>query len=263
MINHIRTLLMNTPGNEAADAAFPGEEIVDPNYMPIVVPNDLQTIRNVLFDINPDRAMLNYRLRQYLTIIHTTEFDSYLTALDPRITYWPVNDSTMFHASSFGPTAVQVNTPLKTLSFLNTFPPLKNASTLLQKWKLTVTDGSNLTIDNLTAPVKTTIVPYTLSSGVSNVIQLPNSPISIRFENGVGSIWFIQMLYRPLFELLDIITSLMKLDVVSNLSLFNGGSVEPYKTFANLWSNNEELLYRITGIILALAYRMHDILNGS
>ena len=65
MFNHIRTLLLNLPPVVAA-SGFPGEEIVPDTFQSLTLPGYLQTARAALFGTNPDRAMLNYRLRQFL-----------------------------------------------------------------------------------------------------------------------------------------------------------------------------------------------------
>lgn len=262
MINHIRTLLMNVTGDVSGYIYGLGEELIDPSFVSQFLSTKLQSVDNVLFGINPDRAMLCYRLRQYMTLLHSTELSEFVISFDPRITYWPIIDQTLFRTSSFGPAAEQVNTPLRTLSFVGN-TNITDGSTLLQKWQVTITDASNVTITKLTHPNTTTIIPYTITNNLSNAIQLPGSSISFIFQDGIGSEWIIQSLARPLLEISDVINLLMNLDYVNNEEIFNGGTVEPYKTFSNLWLTHPEAPYKLGGLLLAYAYQLNSLLQGS
>src|ERR1700733_15786498 len=92
MINHVRTLLLNTPSAGLPAVGYPGFEFVDPAYAPRTLPTPLQDIYRLLFGDSPDQALLNWRLREYMGILHSSEVSEYVLALDPRITYLPFND---------------------------------------------------------------------------------------------------------------------------------------------------------------------------
>lgn len=87
MINHVRTLLRNQDGQgpPTADA----EEFTPPDYTRVLLPPYLNTLRTVLFGGDPDAAMLNYRLRQYMELLHSTELAEFVYSVDTRVTYLP------------------------------------------------------------------------------------------------------------------------------------------------------------------------------
>src|SRR5512137_2784346 len=87
MINHARTLLLNKDGNKRPGADFYLEEFVDPSFRALSYSQELTELRAVLVGRSPDDGYLNFRLRQYMTLLDSTEFVSYVTALDKRITY--------------------------------------------------------------------------------------------------------------------------------------------------------------------------------
>lgn len=92
MINHARTLLMNS----ASAPISPGEEYILDTYVPFKLPRYLQNVWNVLYGDKLERKDLNYRTRQLITFLHSTELVKYVTALDPRITYWPILDKALW-----------------------------------------------------------------------------------------------------------------------------------------------------------------------
>jgi len=92
MINHARTLLLNTSplSSHAQDAGY---EYVPREFTPVRLSNALQVIHRTLFGLNPDQRFLNLRARELLSYIHQTELAEYVHKLDPRVTYWPAIDS--------------------------------------------------------------------------------------------------------------------------------------------------------------------------
>src|SRR5581483_2043121 len=102
MTNHFRTLLLNLSGNIKPPGTYPGEEYVPPGFVAQWMPPNLQQVWNVLFGYSPDRAMVNYRLRQYMPLVHAAELEQYVLALDQRVTYWPLYDDSLFQLSTFG-----------------------------------------------------------------------------------------------------------------------------------------------------------------
>jgi len=114
LINQGRTLLLNS--NVIAAGNAPGEQYVPPEYSAVQLPTYLQAIRSRLFGANPDRAMLNYRLAQYMGILHATPLSVFLTALDPRITYTDETggvtgelfDAATYYPTLYGPTLLSL-----------------------------------------------------------------------------------------------------------------------------------------------------------
>lgn len=85
MINAVRTLLHNTSG--PADFAWPGEEYLPPEFRERQPTPSLGRIRRVLFGSTPDRFMKNYRLSQFMPILHASCLAPWIYHLDPRISY--------------------------------------------------------------------------------------------------------------------------------------------------------------------------------
>jgi hypothetical protein len=56
-----------------------------------VLPEPLRRVRAVLFGRDPDRRTLLYRTRQFLALLHACELEEFVTAVDPRVTYLPLD----------------------------------------------------------------------------------------------------------------------------------------------------------------------------
>lgn len=88
MINHARTLLLNAlpaPGQ-------PGEEYIPADYKIRAVPPYLAQVRQVLLGHDTPREVQNYRVRQLMTLLHSSNLAQHIYKLDPRVTYWPTAD---------------------------------------------------------------------------------------------------------------------------------------------------------------------------
>lgn len=99
MINSYRTSLLNISGDNWPGLTYPGEELVDPLFAERKLPSYIRSVRSIIFGENPDRAYLNYRLKQITTLWHDSILNSYLSETDSRITYWPLKfsaDMSMF-----------------------------------------------------------------------------------------------------------------------------------------------------------------------
>jgi hypothetical protein len=94
MINEARTLLLNISHN-SADTSLTWSEYVPAEFIAVVLPAWLVTIRTILFGNNPTEQQLNQRVRQYMQILHAGDFADHLFALDNRITYLPFDADTM------------------------------------------------------------------------------------------------------------------------------------------------------------------------
>lgn len=97
MINHARTLLMNTSSLRAnyADSGYEGYEYTPREFAPVSIPNALKNVRRVLFGATPDGLYQGVRVAELLSYLHQTELAQHVYALDPRVTYWPPQADTI------------------------------------------------------------------------------------------------------------------------------------------------------------------------
>lgn len=84
MINHVRTLLQNTPPGAESD------EFVPPDFVPMETPRVVQKIKRILWGRTP---AYQPRIRQLMQVLHATaQCHEYALAADERITYLPFDN---------------------------------------------------------------------------------------------------------------------------------------------------------------------------
>lgn len=261
MINHLRTVLLNS--NQSFDTAtFPGEEYVDPNRRSRVLPAWLSSIYSTVFGNNPDRAMMNWRLREILVAIYAANLGEYLLLKDSRVTYAPFTVS-LLRKYMQGAVAITI-TPQEgaAIYFLGdrNAPAVNEA--IFYRCLLTVT-GSTTASAVLYAdggPVSTQAIEFTTSGGLSSVITLPESQLSVRVTNTVGSVWRIERLARPLTSLVDVVANVESGQVSDAAidSLFDGDE-SPYSHMRDIWEGSDEVQCRAAALAIALGYRMDEV----
>lgn len=261
MINQLRTLLLNQPATAIPLSNYPGEEFVPADYMPRTLPDGLATVHKLLFGITPDRAMLNMRLRQLLGLIHSTELVEFVYALDTRVTYWPPKNDSLFSRLDNVPMITNI-VGTKTLYITGSPTPFTNGNKLYYSFIIEVINGTDVTIQSLTDAIPIITANYTVSSGLSSLVSLPNTDLQFRFQAGVGSKWKVEWLTYPAQNLADLYNN-VRLGLTSDLAavLFGVDPEEPMLTFRNLWVENPYPPYQLSAVALALGYQTNILVT--
>lgn len=258
MLNHVRTLLLNQDGNQASGPDYPYEELVDPNYRAVSLPTALSAVHAVLFGGSPDRAYLNVRLQQYLSLLHAGGLEEFILDKDPRVTYLTWRDDATA-ASRFGARVVQTAGSATPFAVVGEPEADDALGRLFTQWRVEVTDAALVTVRRQTPPVETTVQGYTLTDGLSDLLPLAGADLFFRFGGGVGNVWEVEALARPGRDLAAVLNRLENVVNTVSDALFGPAGREPYQTFANLWRADDRLPYRLGGVLLALAYRIDEL----
>lgn len=258
MINAFRTLLLNENGSSTPGYPYPGEEYVPPTYHAKTLTPFQQTVRRILFGNYPDRAMLNYRLQEIMSIFHGSDLETYVTALDPRITYWPPGHD-IYDTVQAGAQITQ--TTGTNQLFPQLLPGAALGEQLYRNWEITVVDSSNVQTKWNNSPLGPISVSsaYTTSGGISSVVPLNGTLYSYRFAPGVGAVWNLTFMGTPDRNFGSVIDELVHIGGDVATQLF--GTQEPYLTFGNLWNLSPHPVYQAAGVILALAYRTNELVR--
>jgi len=269
VINHARTLLLNLDGPWRPSE--PGEDFVPSGFRAVTLTPGMNLVRSVLFGNSPDRTFLNYRLRQLLTVLHSTELEEYVLALDPRITYWP-NDNTWLFAGNFRTMASRLAGNPCNITFGGDLAADDRTGRCRHGWIVAIASTGVATITRTVAPLATENVSFTLANGITPPIRLPGSGVTLQLGTGTstaGLDWFnglrlhIDHVGRPQVDL-GMLEAMLRQSLDRTLldGLFYGtmpSLVEPYTTFKNLWDSHPSLPYRLGGLLLAYIYRIEAI----
>ena len=254
MINHARTLLLNRDGATRPVPTFFGEEYVPESFKALPLPSELITIRRALFGSDPDNAGMNYLLWQYMKILHSTEFEDYVTALDSRVTY--------LHARSlldqpFGPTVSENSAALQFVGA----PALGGTDgRLIESWGIERA-GTLYTIRNYRTNVADSHVP-TVVDGLTAFMPMTGHPdFQVRVSTSIATVnnWDVEYLARP-NESLDPINRAAQLtNIGAEAYAYLFPRREPYTTFKSLWERHAHFPYKMSGALLAVIYLTEGI----
>lgn len=259
MINHARNLLLNIPYVEFK-AHVPLEEIIDPAYKVRTLPTHLANVRRALFGETPDRYMLNYRTRQLLSIVHSTELSEFLTDLDSRITYTLTDDTYFLDQSIFALNVDQYFGATNELALVGTAWAPDKRGQMMYTWDMTYLSGET-TVRNNTSLEESVTVPSFVER-LSEPITLVGSPLAVRHYDSPAK-WTISYLAKPERTVHDLELELSKLGPSTLTKLFGIGSslmrTEPYKTLYSIWATHKQSVYRLAAAVVALIYQTEVI----
>lgn len=251
MLNHARTLLMNVDGSTAVwqDIA---EELIDPAYRALDLPTAIDRARAVLFGTNPDRVMLNYRVRQLLAVVHASPLAEYVTALDPRITY-DFADTSLVASAALAPQVSKVASAGELTLYGDTLPPDVTGQMYRSLDVLTPSDGQVRVIE--AQPWSSVTSAFAASTRVS----LGTTGLTFRLSStATGQRWVVETWSRPTRDLGTLVDLLGRIGEPNLLAIFGTGKTEPYRTFRDVFHNGREMPLRLAAIVLAIVYRSNE-----
>ena len=261
MINHCRTLLLNRDGLKRPGPSYFLEALVDPDFHPLLLSPGLQQLHDILLGVNSDNAFANYRLWQLMKILHSTEFVSYVLALDSRVTYTSMNPPVRLNSATF--TGLNLESAGSVILFVGAPVVTKQSPIILRNWQVTLKDANTVTLANW-QDGSTVDVPITFDGGMTNTIPMPGQPnFSIRISAqslSVGASWMIETFAEPSGDLTDLLDPLTRY-VLSHPEIFMPNQT-PFTVFRQLWSNEVFLPYRLSGLLLAFIYQLEKVRTG-
>ena len=265
MINHARTLLLNRDASTPPGFDYPGEHVVPSGFQSMDLPTYLDRVREKLFGSNPDRAMLNYRLHQYMSLLHASPYESYVTDLDSRVTYLDPSRRDLFDATSFTPNIRQIAGSSEPSVFLQGTPASPDAwgrlyhrytvEYLNPDFRVTTSSPTNGSADSTP----------TFTDSLSDQITLGDSGYGLligQTDLSTSDTWLVDFFLRPTWSLGEIAATMKSIGEPTLLQLFGVSNTEPYATFRNLWEKNPDTPESLAGILLATIYRTEEVRIG-
>ncbi len=251
MYNHYRTLLANLPPSGLEI----GEEKIPPAFSPVRLPDSVQAVRRVLFGGTPDRAMVNYRVRQLLAVVHTSPLKDWVYALDPRVTY-DFADATLVSDAAFRPRVLQASGPPAKLVVLGTPNPPDATGVVRLAYTVDVLSTETVSVYRYTPPASKTIFDYVLTGGASQPVPLPGSGYAVRlYTDDPGSEWAVDVYNRPARDPGELAVALESVGDAHMVELFGVEDAEPWTTLRRVWRETRETPLRLAAAVTAAVYR--------
>lgn len=264
MINHARTLLLNRSGGNQ-NLRDLGEEFIPESFRSQQLPSWLESYRRVLLGSRPENVYANFQVDKLLRIIHATQFEPYLTLFDTRLTYDP-RDAGAFSDTQYGYSLQSAIEKVTSVAPVSEVYADELHGYMRYRWSF-VLANQVATVTSMSSGRTTTlnlVDPTAAGRSVSDVVTLPDTTFQVRFSIHAPytvADWTdnfeLTLLTRPTQEISEKVETLESLRDLE-YSLFGTDDVEPYVTFYGLWRAAPSLPERITGIVLAIIYRLHS-----
>ena len=261
MLNHFRTLLANLPPTQTVGDTI-AEEPIPATFTPLPLPSFLLNARRGLFGADPDRSFVNYRTRQFMTLLHASKYVDHVTALDSRIAYATGEDAGLLPGLVFVPVITPRNAASSGAQLVVTGAPAPpDASGRMRfVFDVEVLSAESVEVRRVTPYPNLAVQSLIMTDGLSAAIPLTGSGYSFRLRTDqTGRRWGVELLNRPQRSLGQLIADLFTLGEETLTELFGRSRQEPYTTFAGLWYDSTELTDRLTGFLLALGYRTNEV----
>jgi hypothetical protein len=245
VINHLRTLLLDEDGTSWPGGGYPGEEYVPPEFRRRPMPMECRNPWRVLFGSNPDRAYKNFRLRQYMTVLHTSDLAPEVLAFDSRVTYWPLRASDK-RFDGFGTTTVSALP--QTVGELLVGGQLTANDGRGQsrfEWRVSVESGNRVSVNYHQFDV-------TFTDGLSNAFTIGQG-LTGRVRENVDDAWVVEALARPGRDLGAVVATLTKSLGASEAFLFG-----PEQELGELWRRHDFLPLKLSALLVALGRRIEE-----
>ena len=264
MLNHVRTLLLNQAWDAQPGPDFPGEELIPNGFGGLELPSYLDRLRGVLFGADPDREYLNYRLRQFMALLHATPLVEFVTSLDPRISYNEFLAEDLYSDALFLPRFQQVSGNEGTQLFFQGAPVAPDSAGRMRfLYTINVLSPDTVEVERTSSPPQAEILDLNFQAGLSGPVALAGSGYSCKLtSDSPAESWRITIHNRPQRELGELAARLRSIGEQNLLKLFGPAPREPYRTFRNLWEQHPELPFSLGGLLLAMAYRTEEVRRG-
>lgn len=253
MINHLRTLLLNAPAAQACGDDYPGEEYTPTGYNGVALPSFLRSLHGTLFGFNPDRAYLNFRLRQYLGLIRSGDLAPDEKRHDKRITYATFNDAQLLAAPRV------LYTPVESwLTVVGAPLPDDGAGRCYWEIEANVRSQTEVRIVRLQAQPQAVTINCSFENDLSSPIELVDGCLFMFRTDAVGQQIEFKVMSRPAIGLSQLCTSASELLGPNGSRLFEPVTSEAMERWRQIWKQRSEVVYRLPCIVLALGERIEE-----
>lgn len=238
-------------GREGHGLTEPGEEYIPADFIPRVVSRPLALIRLTMFGSNPDRLFLNYRMRQFMQLLHATQLSVDVTSTDPRITYLPFK-SDLFD-SAFKVTIAQPTGQNRQFDVIGTPTANMSSGFSQQSWNISVGDAGLVTVVKRRGASESNAFYLTADTPV----PLAGSDLKI-FLHGApsGTQLSVESTVRPVMDVADVLNgTAAAIGQYGVAEIFPTMPSEPVATWKRIWDTHPHSTMKFAAMLLAIAYR--------
>lgn len=249
MINHVRTLILNTDGPKSADPTLFFDAAVPP-YKALSLPPALARVSDALFYGTADYPGRVYRAYQIMSLLHASAFEACVYDLDLRVTY------TFPHVGVRIPEYKTTVVPDTKSIFLIGPPTSETDRRMLYRWSVSVVEPGLVEVVGMG---RADALDVTFIDGMSKPIPCLGTRFTFLLQEQAaqpGRSWEISHWVRPPVDLGEVIGRLAP--VLPYTDLFGEAPSGVYTTFSDL-ARSDDFVEKTVGIVLALANRTEEL----
>ena len=258
MINHVRTLLMNKgrDGNPIEDF---GEEYIPSDFIPKRLSIPLATVNRTLFGGNPDRLFINYRMRQIMALMHSTDLSQDVLATDSRVTYLPMRNDLFDDA--FKIAIKRIAGPALQVYVRGEHLVNMGSGIVHQMWDVEVLENDQVRVLKRREPFQESTTTVNYDDGLSTPVTLLGSELTVQFPPApVGYRLQIESNARPQLDVAELLNQLSISFGERGVSeVFPPLAPEPFATWFAIYNTHPLAVYRFTALLLAIAARIEQM----
>ena len=270
MINHTRTLLFNRARYDKQDHSAVGEVFIDPTYAPVALPRQLRHIHELLLPVGASRYQRNYLMLCYQSLLHIPDLEPYTLKFDPRVTY-DVDDR--MYKEVFQPVPrLAISTTDQSFVVGTRTYNLDKFSGHGESYRWDVGRMSASSVSVRPSDKVERKVQFVSEANISNDVVLLPGALSIYFQSPTRSLPLTMNIVATLgvvkpFQLDGLVESVSRLALepvafTDQLFFPVPGYEDDITVFRTLWNSHPDTMYRIGGVLLALAYQIGRIRNA-
>ena len=258
MINHVRTLLMNK-GRDGNPIENFGEEYIPNDFVPRRLNITMSTVHRMLFGGNPDRLFVNYRMRQIMALMHSTDMAQDVLDPDPRVTYLPMRDE-LFDVA-FKMTVKRLAGPALQVYIRGEHLVNMGSGIVHQLWDVEVLENDQVRVLKRREPFQESITDAAYADGLTVPITLLGSELTVQFPPApVGYRLQVESNARPQLDIAELLNQLSRsFGERGTAEVFPPLVPEPIATWGNIYRNHPLAAYRFTALLLAIAARIEQM----
>lgn len=254
MINHLRTCLLNEPGEISQDWQIPGEEYIPEEYnKKLITEPFIKNIHNIFFPEYSDKAYKNLMAFSLLRIIHFSDLEPYAFIKDKRITYLENLKNDFIRNYEIYPQKrfKVIGLVDRKLNVINDLKKINSTKNIQWKWKISIIND-NFYIQCIKPSSYKNLqesIPLTFTDGISQPINLLGLPIKITLTNGPDEEFFIEFNSNFKLDFEEIFNHLTGLTAEEEDELFKN-----FKKLKFFWKNSDDTFKKLGSLCVALAY---------
>ena len=257
MINQARTLILNDIASNRPELGTFGEEYVPEEYRKLDYAGSLKRIRDVLLGTAGDPLYENYRMAQYMSIMHANQYaEELVLGLDLRYTYRPFAPS--FMDFDFSVEVEKLNVTVMDLTTSGEPTVNEARGKAFYRWMVRTSIGPQLVVKDM-AQTQWQYFDITITDAQATPVELENGVIlQLTVPTGswaVDADWLVTSMARPTLDLGLVIETINKLGAGTVYDLFQAVP----ETYKNLWYEGVSLVDQLGGLLGAFVYKAEEL----